>query len=139
MRDGSRLLGIAKKSGTLIIGADSVGAAVRSGKARVILSAADASDRSKRQAQALTVSGNILHVIMPFMKYELGALLGRGAPGMMAITDIGIASAFLSALAGQNAAEYGDAATILEKKAQRALQRKKAQKQGDTRMRRTKI
>ena len=136
MSDGSGLLGIAKKSGTLIIGSDSVGAAVRSGKARVILSASDSSERSKRQAENMAAAGNTLHVVLPFLKYEIGGMVGRGAPGIMAITDIGIASAFLSALAGQNAAKYGDAAATLEKKAKRSIQRKKTRKQVS--MRRTK-
>lgn len=124
MDNSLRLLGIAKKAGRLEIGEECVGAAARSKKAKVILSASDASDGSKRRAAHFAEAGNIPYIIIPFNKYELGGVVGRGSPGILAITDIGIASSFTARLAAGDPVQYGETAAALKYKATRALQRK---------------
>ena len=110
------LLGIAKKAGRLEIGDESVSSAARAKKARLILTASDASDGLKRRAGHYAAEGNTMHLTLPFDKYELGSEVGRGAPGMLAITDIGIAASFVGKLANDQPEVYGDASELLNKK-----------------------
>ena len=86
------LLGLAKKAGLLEIGGDSVEQAARLGKAQVILSAKDASDSSKRRAAVYADRYGLVHLVLPSFKHELGAVIGRGAPGMITILDTGLAA-----------------------------------------------
>jgi ribosomal protein L7Ae-like RNA K-turn-binding protein len=120
----NRLLGIAKKAGLLEIGDESVGHAARIKKAKVILSASDASDGSKRRARGYAEQYGSIHLILPSSKEELAAVIGRGSPGMLAILDAGIASKYVSLLAQENASEYGEAAGLLEAKAERVMKRR---------------
>lgn len=119
------LLGLAKKAGLLEIGGDSVEHAARLGKARVILSARDASDSSKRRAGTYAERYGLIHLVLPSEKEELGAVIGRGSPGMMTILDAGLAAKYVSALAQIDPAQYGPAAEQLEAKAERIRRRRK--------------
>lgn len=121
----NRLLGIAKKAGFLEIGDESVGQAARAFKAKVILSAADASDRSKRQAESYAEQSGAIHLVLPSTKEELGAIIGRGSPGMLTIMDVGIASKYVSMLAALDSGQYSEAAGRLAEKAERVRQRQK--------------
>jgi ribosomal protein L7Ae-like RNA K-turn-binding protein len=121
----NRLLGIAKKAGLLEIGDESVGQAARARKAKVILSAADASDRSIRQARSYAEQCGAMHLVLPSTKEELGAIIGRGSPGMLTILDIGIAAKYVSILAESDPDQYSEAAGRLAEKAERVRQRQK--------------
>ena len=94
MKGSLRILGLAKKAGLLAIGTESVAEAARQGKAAAILSAIDASDRSKRQASRNAQDCGVAHIIVPYTKLELAAAIGRGEPGMIAILDKGLADKF---------------------------------------------
>lgn len=120
----NRLLGIAKKAGLLEIGDESVGHAARDRTAKVILSACDASDGSKRRAHGYAELYGAVHLILPSSKEELAAVIGRGLPGMVAILDVGIASKYVSLLARDDAATYGEAAGLLAEKAERVMRRR---------------
>lgn len=121
----NNLLGIAKKAGLLEIGDESVGTAARARTTRVILSAADASDRSKKRAQGYAETYGSIHLVLPFKKEELAAVIGRGSPGMLAILDAGIAAKYVSKLASTAPEVYGEAAGRLAEKAERVRQRRK--------------
>ncbi|NLA86369.1 MAG: 50S ribosomal protein L7 [Clostridiales bacterium] len=121
----NRLLGIAKKAGLLEIGDDSVGQAARSKKARVILSASDASEGSKRRARGYAEACGSIHLVLPSTKEELSLIVGRGSPGMLTILDAGIAAKYVSMLASGDPEQYGEAAGRLAVKAERVLQRRK--------------
>jgi ribosomal protein L7Ae-like RNA K-turn-binding protein len=124
MGNNLTLLGLAKKAGFLVVGGESVSAAVRTKKARALLSASDASPRSIRQAKGFADAGGIAHAVLPYTKEELGALAGRGSPGMLAITDIGIAAKLFAALAAGDE-RYGAAAETLGAKAAKMLERRR--------------
>jgi ribosomal protein L7Ae-like RNA K-turn-binding protein len=81
MNNSLGLLGIAKKAGRLEIGDESVGSAARAKKARLILTASDASDGLKRRADHYAAEGSTIHLALPFDKYELGSEVGRGLRG----------------------------------------------------------
>lgn len=119
------LLGLAKKAGLLEIGGESVGHAARLRKARVILSACDASDSSKRKAGTYAERYGLIHLVLPSTKEELGAIVGRGSPGIMTILDAGLAAKYVSTLAKTDPVQYGAAAAKLEDMAERKRKRRK--------------
>ena len=120
----NRLLGLAKIAGLLEIGDESVNLAARLKKAKLILSACDASDGSKRRAHGYAELYGAVHLILPSSKEELSAVIGRGSPGMLAILDDGIASKYASLLAQEDQTQYAETAGLLAEKAERALRRR---------------
>ena len=124
MPDSLKLLGIVKKAGFLEIGEDSSGRAVRAGKARLILTASDASDNSRARAKNYANAGNVPHLILSNTKYEIGLEVGRGSPGMLTITDIGLAASFVKKLAAENPEVYGNIAEDLSQLEARQKKRK---------------
>ena len=94
------VLGLAKKAGALEIGEESVTLAARLGKARLIITASDASERVKRHAQSLSEDWECPYVPLSHTKAELGMMVGRGSPGIITITNAGLASSFVAKLPG---------------------------------------
>jgi ribosomal protein L7Ae-like RNA K-turn-binding protein len=127
-----RLLGIARKAGLLQIGDESVSAAAVASRARLILSASDASENSTRRAKSYAEASGKLHLVLPFTKFELSECLGRGAPGMLAVTDVGIAASLTSMLAARDTARYGLAAAQMAERNERARRRRKKKAGSDT-------
>ena len=87
-------LGLAKRAGRLVIGEESVKLEARANKTKLILTASDAGDSLKKRADNFARMAKCAHTTLPFSKDELGMLLGRGPPGILAITDNGMAKAF---------------------------------------------
>lgn len=131
-------LGLAEKSGRLTIGEESCGISARAKKAKVILTASDASQNSVTRASNYAEDAKAPVVTLPFTKAELGAVLGRGMPGMLAITDIGMASAFLAKLSAEYPDKYDLACGLLKYNADRAAQRKAEAKRHKENIRRGK-
>ena len=125
MDNNLRLLGIAKKAGLLAIGADSVSIAARDRKARLILSASDAGDSAKRHAAGYAERGGAIHLELTYTRFELGAVVGRGQPGTLAVLDTGIAAKLAQNLAAAEPERYGEQAKLLTSSADRMLRRKK--------------
>jgi ribosomal protein L7Ae-like RNA K-turn-binding protein len=96
-------LGIAKKAGFLAVGEDSVAEAARNRKCRAVISAADASEPSKRRARRAARESAARHAELQCTKSELGAALGRGVTGIIAITDGGFAEAFIARVTSSDA------------------------------------
>lgn len=119
------LLGMSRRAGFLEIGEDCVSCSVQEVKARCILSADDASDGSKRKAGFLAEELRVPHITLPYTKAELGMAVGRGTPGMLAITDVGMAANFASKLALAHP-EYSEYSEVLNIKLKRAKERKSA-------------
>jgi len=117
------MLGLAKRAGQLELGADSCTAAARAGRAQLVGVASDASERTRRLAERLAENGPPA-VPLPWTKAELGETLGRGAPGILAITDLQLAAGFAAGLAEADPAQYADTAEALQARAARARQRK---------------
>lgn len=122
-----KLLGLTKKAGFLEVGEESVSDSVMFVKARCILSASDAAEGSIRKAGYLAEDASVPHIILPYTKADLGEIIGRGSPGMLSITDIGMAHSFVSKLA-QEYPKYEEAASIMDKKLRRANERKRIRK-----------
>jgi ribosomal protein L7Ae-like RNA K-turn-binding protein len=129
MTQSVRFLALAKKAGLLEAGEESVLAAAESGRARLIVSASDASVHSSRHAEAAAEARRLPYVQLPDTKAELGSIVGRGTPGVLAVNDTGLAAAFLRALDAELPGQYADAAALLDKRAARAAQRRDAGRQ----------
>ena len=93
------ILGLAKKAGLLAIGDDAVGTAARKGHTKLIISAEDASERAYRNARIYADSCGAICMAVPFTKFELGSITGRGAPATVAFLDTGLAVTFIKGLA----------------------------------------
>ncbi len=125
MNNALGVLGIAKKAGLLEIGDESVNAAVRRKKAKLILSAKDASDASKRRALGYADVGGAAWAQLEFTKSELSRIIGRGAPGMVAVTDPGLAHSFIAKLGKEGTESYENIIEKLQKDAESQMQRRR--------------
>jgi len=94
-----QLLGIAKKAGLLAIGCEASETAARKGKTKLIVSASDASDRAFRNARINADVCGAICLSVPYTKFDLGCITGRGSPATVAFLDTGLAVAFLKGLA----------------------------------------
>ena len=121
------LLGLAKRAGQLEIGEEPVGAACRARSCRVILVASDAAENSYRRVRHFADTGQCLWLSVPYTKGELGDAVGRNACAMVAVTDVGFASAIVGKLAQGNPEKYGISAQKLSAKAEKAAKRRKEQ------------
>ena len=91
------------------------------------MSASDAAQGSVRKAGFLAEDASIPHIILPYTKADLGEVVGRGTPGMLSITDIGMAHSFVTKLA-QEYPKYADVLKVMDVKLKRANERKAARK-----------
>ena len=129
------LLGLAKKAGQLEVGEEPTGAAARAKDARLLLIASDAADNSYRRLRHFADAGACLYAKLPCTKDELGSALGRTSCAMVAVTDVGFATAITEKLAEDDAAQYGEIAEKLRIKAQRAAERRKEMEQHEKNVR----
>ena len=118
------ILGLAKKAGILEIGDDKVTDAAGLSKARLIMSASDASPNSVKKAEYLAEMGGSVYIVLPYTKEEIGTVTGRGMPGMLAMTDVGMAENFVKKLGAAHGG-YEEAITALEIKKARAQERRR--------------
>jgi len=120
-----QLLGIMNKAGLLAIGGDAAGAAARAGKATLVISASDASENALRRAQYFTKTSNAAYIVVPYTKFELGHVTGRGSPGTVAVLDVGLAAGFVKGLAETEPERYGEIAKQLMEKVEIRTNKKK--------------
>ena len=119
------LLGIARKAGLIAVGSDSVGTAARIRKAQLIFSTCDASDGAIRRARIAAEESIAVYITVPYTKYEIGNITGRGSPGTVAFLDAGLAAGFVKGLADSNPEHYQKASELLAEKARATAERKK--------------
>lgn len=121
------LLGLALRGGNLAVGEEPVEAAARARDARVLLLAADAAAGTLRRTAHFAEAGQCLWLRLPFTKEELGRATGRTSVAIVAVTDVGLASAVVRRLAALDPVRYDEAAARLDLKAQRAAERRAEQ------------
>lgn len=92
------LLGLMLRANVLSVGETNTGAAVKTGKARLVIVAADASDNAKHRAAGFVYGKNVPMLVLPFTKDELSDKLGRNGCSMAAVCDLGFADALLKLL-----------------------------------------
>ncbi|MBE6944841.1 MAG: hypothetical protein E7459_01975 [Ruminococcaceae bacterium] len=110
-------LSLARKAGRIEVGEEPVGAAARSGHARLVLVASDAPDNTRRRAKNFVAGTDQQMVILPFTKEEMGTALGRTVVALAAMTDPAMALAFLKSLGDEK--QYAGAVEQLTIKADR--------------------
>ena len=120
------LLGLALRGGRLAAGDEPTALAAQGGKARLILLASDAGEKTLRRGAHLAEEGNCLILTLPFSKTELGGALGRSSAAILALTDLGLANALAQKLAALDQERYGETAQRMELKLRRAQERKTA-------------
>ena len=121
------LLGLALRGGNLAVGEEPVLEACRTRRARLVLTASDASLNTVERVQRWAQSGNALRLMVPWDKETLGGALGRSVCAMAALTDQGLASALFWKLADRDSA-YRELAEDLVKEFPRPPQTMKKKK-----------
>ena len=99
-------LGLMRKANAIELGETNTGAAVRSGKAKLLLIASDASDNAKSRAEGFLRGHSTIPVELPFTKEGISGHVGVSGCSMAAVTDIGFANAFVKALAAIEPESY---------------------------------
>lgn len=118
------LLGLMRKANAIAVGETNTGGAVRAGKAKLLLLAADASDNARSRARGFTHGRDIVTVTLPFTKDEIAAHVGVSGCAMAAITDIGFANAFMKSLAAAVPDGYDESAAEIQRRFEKADRRK---------------
>ena len=119
-------LALARKGGRAELGEEPVGGAARSGKAYLIIVAADAGDHTWRRAKSFVAGTNQLCLKVPYTKDELGMAIGRTSLAIAAFTDPAMALAFVKALPQPE--KYSEELASLEERTRRVQQRQKEAK-----------
>ena len=70
-------LGLCRKAGKLICGTDPATDAIRHGKAVMALTAADASDNTKKRIEDGCKYRNVEYATLPFTCFQVGAAVGK--------------------------------------------------------------
>lgn len=119
MNKNLQILGIARKAGLVAIGGEAVAAASRAGSAKLVLSASDTSSGTLRRARIGAREGGAVFSTIPYTKFELGQIIGRGPTGTIAILDAGLSAKFMGGLAETNPGRYDDTLELLERNTSR--------------------
>ena len=94
------MLGLAKKAGRLVVGTKNAIAAVRGGKAKLVIAASDISDATRKRISDKTGTYGVETVYISETTVSLGNALGKTATACAAITDNGFADAVRNILGG---------------------------------------
>lgn len=120
-----KLLGLMRRANAIQIGETNTGAAVRSGKAKLLLLAADASDNARSRAEGFARGRSALTVPLPYTKNEISTSVGLNGCSMAAVTDMGFANALMKLLSEQQPDNYSALAEETGRRFQKAERRKK--------------
>lgn len=93
-----RLLGLAARAGAILPGTERVREAARSGEARYVVVAADASDNTRDKLLPMLEARGVPHVLA-YDRFSLGDAVGRGPLGAVAVADVSFAERLRELLA----------------------------------------
>ena len=122
------LLGLCHRAGMLASGEEPADAACRAREAKVLFTASDAAENTLRRARHFAENGHCPVLRLPYSKEELGSAIGRTSVAILAVTDAGFAAALAQRLKQTDAQAYGEAAELLEAKAEKVLKRRSEQR-----------
>ncbi|NLH00405.1 MAG: hypothetical protein GX488_00645 [Clostridiales bacterium] len=117
-------IGIAKKAGAIAVGETNSGAAIRSGKGRILVLASDASGNARRRAENFVFGTTVPLVVLPYTKEDLAGITGVSGCSMAVFTDVGLAAVFMAALA-ENEPSFAETAELMAKRNEKALMLKR--------------
>ena len=115
------LLGLALRGNNLAVGEEPVQEACKTRRAKLVLTASDASLNTVERVRRWAQSGNARPLMVPWDKETLGGALGRSVCAAAALTDQGLASALFWKLADRDPA-YRELAEDLVKEFPRPSQ-----------------
>lgn len=113
-----------RKAGRIEVGETAALTAVRAGRAKLVLLASDASPNIAHRAESSLQGHRALLVHVPYAKLELSDILGTGSCGVAAVTDVGLADAFMDALGEKDPEQYGAQAQEIRRRSVKAAKRK---------------
>ena len=118
------LLGLMRRANAVDVGEENTGCAVRGGRAKLLLTACDASENARKRAEGFAAGRNVTAVELPFEKAELSAALGLPGCSMAAVTDLGFADALMKILSELDES-YGAPAEEIRLRLERTEHRRK--------------
>ena len=119
------LLGLMRKARAIEPGEANTGSAVRGGKAKLLLLAADASDNARKRAETFAYGRRVITLPLPFTKEELAGSLGTGECAMAAVTDLGFAGKLTELLEQLEPERYAEVAAEVRRRRDKAARRKR--------------
>ena len=119
------LLGLMRRANAIAIGETNTGAAVKAGRAKLLLLAADASENARHRAEGFLFGHSAILVPLPCTKNEISAMVGVGGCSMAAVTDLGFANALMKALETESPLQYAEAAQEVERRLTKEKRRRK--------------
>ena len=96
------LLGLALRGGNLAVGEEPVSEACKTGRAKLVLTAADAAENSVDRAARAAETAGVPWIRLSLDKEALGGALGRKLCAVAALTDRGLAGTFAQKLARED-------------------------------------
>ncbi len=118
-------LGLCKRAGALVTGEDGVSGALRSGEAKLVMTASDAAENTRGKAEYLAELRGVTAIRLPYDKDSLGELLARRVCAVLAITDKNLAGAFMQKLVAADGS-YAPAAKALEERLKSRRERRRS-------------
>ena len=118
------LLGLMRRANAIAVGETNTGAAVKAGKAKLVLVASDASDNARHRAENFIAGRNTIKIDLPFTKAELSNGLGLPGCSMAAVTDVGFSNALVKLLNELSGGMYQTEGEELQKRCMKAERRK---------------
>ena len=122
-------IALARKAGRIELGEEPVGKAAETGKASLIVVAADASEHTWRRARSFASGTAAACVRVDFSKDQLGQAIGRTSLALAAFTDPAMAMAFVKALPQ----EHADVVSVLEQVIRRSKPTGQGKRKGRSR------
>ncbi len=118
-------LGLCKRAGALVTGEDGVSGALRSGEAKLVMTASDTAENTRGKAEYLAELRGVTAIRLPYDKDSLGELLARRVCAVLAITDKNLAGAFMQKLVAADGS-YAPAAKALEERLKSRRERRRS-------------
>lgn len=115
-------MSLARKGGRIELGEEPCGAAARSGDARLVVVANDASDHTWRRAKSFAAGTDQQCVRLSATKDEMGFVIGRTSLAIAAITDVQLALALVASLGEPEKNKH--TLEVLTQKAEKVKKRK---------------
>ena len=114
-------LSLARKGGMAELGEEPVGAMCRTGKAYLVMVAADASDHTWRRAKSFVAGTEQQCIRLKVTKEEMGFVVGRQSLAIAAVTDVALALALVKSLGEPE--KHKQVLEVLTAKAEKAKKR----------------
>lgn len=123
------LLGLCRRAGKAELGEENVLSAASAHKARLVLIAADASEKTAARIERAAQAGNAPCFRLDASKAELGGTVGLASCAAVGLTDVGLAAAAVKKLVQASPERYGEISAHLERKAAKTVRRRREKQQ----------